>query len=67
MPVVSRADCTTYNSNIFKACKNNGLFGHYRGRLARLKGVMVGKLVRKYNNADETISANEDNTPSPTT
>ena len=67
MPVVSRADCTTYNRDGLTACRNNDLFAHYRGRLGRPNGIMDVNLVKQCNNADETTSVNEDTTPSPTT
>ena len=67
MPVVSRADCSTYNRDGLTACKNNDLFTHYRGKLGKPNGEMVVNLVKQCSNADETTSANADTTPSPTT
>ena len=38
MPIVTRADCTTYSSQGLVACKNNDLLTHYNGVMEKPGG-----------------------------
>ncbi|CAN0119715.1 unnamed protein product, partial [Ascophyllum nodosum] len=45
MPVVSRADCTTFSSDGLTACQNNDLSSHYKNRLGAPGGDLDFNLV----------------------
>ena len=53
MPVVSRADCTTYSSQGLVACENNDLRTHYYNEMRRPGGDIRFNLVETCDNEDE--------------
>lgn len=50
MPVVSRADCTTYSSQGLVACENNDLRTHYDGVMQSPRGNLIDNLVGNCHN-----------------
>ena len=56
MPVVSRADCTTFNRDGLTACANNDLRSHYRGRMDSPGGDLDFNLVATCDNENAPIT-----------
>ena len=50
MPIVTRADCTTYSSQGLVACKNNDLRTHYEGEMESPGGELPN-LIKNCNKA----------------
>ena len=53
MPVVSRADCTTYSSQGLVACEDNDLRTHYENEMNSPGGNIMFNLVEACDNEDE--------------
>ena len=53
MPVVSRADCTTYSSQGLVACEDNDLRTHYENEMNSPGGNIIFNLVETCDNEDE--------------
>ena len=53
MPVVSRADCTTYSSQGLVACEDNDLRTHYENEMRSPGGRITFNLVETCDNEDE--------------
>lgn len=56
MPVVSRADCTTFNKDGLAACNKNNLRRHYRKRMESPGGTMDFNLVGRCDNANDPVT-----------
>ena len=55
MPVVSRADCTTFSSDGLTACQNNDLSSHYKNRLGAPGGDLDFNLVGTCDNENAPV------------
>ena len=53
MPIVSRADCTTYSSQGLVACEDNDLRTHYENEMNSPAGNIMFNLVETCDNEDE--------------
>lgn len=57
MPVVTRADCTTFERTGLEACQDNDLAKHYKNRLSKPGGDLSFNLVGTCDNENNQLNA----------